>query len=110
MFAAVICAACLAVFFLTAKNEEKNVAVITLEGKIIQELPLDSDASFTVKGEYTNIITVENGSVFVSYTSCKNHICEKTGSISLTGQSIVCAPNKVVITIKGEGDIDAVTQ
>jgi hypothetical protein len=86
--------------------------VVTLDGKVIATLPLDRDADFTVQGEYTNVIRIKDGKAFMLDTDCPNKICQKEGSIEKTGQSIICAPNKMTASIEGggEGDVDAVTQ
>ena len=42
----------------------------------------------------------------MTHADCPDQICVKTGSISRSGQSIVCAPNRVVVTVTGE-DKDA---
>ena len=83
-----------------------------LNGKEIASLPLDRDADFTVQGEYTNVIRIRDGEAFVLQTDCPNRTCLKEGGISKNGQSIVCAPNKMIAAVEGggEGDVDAITQ
>ena len=55
-------------------------------------------------------VVVKDGAVYVENADCKDKICEHTGSISKKGQTIVCAPNRVVIRITGKkGDVEAIT-
>ena len=58
---------------------------------------------------YFNIVRISGGSVTVSAASCRNQVCTEHGGISKTGESIVCLPNRLVVTIEGGGGYDAVT-
>lgn len=64
--------------------------------------------------QYSNYNTVEikGGSVSVTEASCKNQVCVRHGSISSPGESIVCLPNRLVVSIEGSGkggEYDSVT-
>ena len=78
---------------------------VTAGGKTLAELPLSADAEqvFTVDGGY-NRVTVANGRVTVSEADCKTQVCVHHRAISRVGESIVCAPHGLVVTIIGEGD------
>ena len=57
-----------------------------------------------------NKITIKDGYVQMSYSSCKNQVCVHDGKINKTNQSIVCLPNRVMVEITGgEEEFDAVT-
>ena len=59
---------------------------------------------------HLNKITIKDGTVQMSYSDCKNQICVNDGAISMTNQSIVCLPNKVLVEITGgKEDFDAVS-
>ena len=67
--------------------------------------------SMTVNGIYdinanngkTNRIEIRDGRVRMIEASCPNHLCIRQGWISLEGQSIVCLPNRVTVTVHGTG-------
>ena len=67
--------------------------------------------SMTVNGIYdinanngkTNRIEIRDGRVRMIEASCPNHLCIRQSWISLEGQSIVCLPNKVIVTVHGTG-------
>ena len=40
---------------------------------------------------------------------CKGQDCVDIGKISRSGQTILCLPNKVAVTIEGAGNLDAVS-
>ena len=52
----------------------------------------------------TNKLTVENGAAYMSYSECPDHTCENTGKIKYVGQTIVCLPNYLTVTVVGESD------
>ncbi len=56
-----------------------------------------------------NVVQVETGKISMYSATCPDHICMKTGAISKPGETIVCLPHKVVITIveKGVENADA---
>lgn len=60
---------------------------------------------------YYNIVVINGGEVSVSASSCKNQVCVRHGSISGIGQSIVCLPNRMIVTIedKSGGEYDSIT-
>ena len=63
---------------------------------------------YSQEGKY-NLIEIEQKSVRVEAAECRNQICVHTGWISQPGQMIVCAPNKLVLLIKGKGgEVDAI--
>lgn len=85
-------------------------AVIELDGEELTRLPLSRDAVLTVgEGEHSNTVAVENGAVRVTQASCPDRICIRRGAISRGGESIVCLPNRLVVTVTGaEPGADAV--
>ena len=110
IFTVVIVAAVLLIWFFMLPTGKGHDVEIRRNGELIATLPLTEDTTYEVSGEYKNVFEIKNGEVRIIETDCPNHQCEKAGSISHTGQSIMCAPNGVSATITGgEADIDAVT-
>ncbi len=64
---------------------------------------LNDDAVIEVTGRSGITLTVEikDGEVRVSEAGCPGHDCVKTGKISRDGQSIVCIPAGIIITVDG---------
>jgi hypothetical protein len=71
----------------------------------------DSTAAEGEQPELYNVVIIDEGSVSVSEASCKNQVCVRHGSISHTGESIVCLPNRLVVSIEGGegGGYDSIT-
>ena len=97
-----------AVSVLSASRGAK--AVVTVDGEIYGTYSLSDDQEITVERDgHTNKITIKDGSAQMTYSTCKNQVCVKTGAISETNESIVCLPNRVMVEIEGgEGRYDAV--
>jgi len=69
---------------------------------------LEQDAMASFSGpEGETLIEIRDRSVRILSSDCPNKTCLQ-GSISLAGEMLVCLPNHVTITIKGEGGVDAV--
>lgn len=98
---------CAALFFvlLFPRNTADRFTVTTPDG--MAEYSLSCDGEFEIVSCGINLtVTVEDGTVSVTSSSCPDHICEQTGMISHRGQSIVCIPARVVIEIVGGGETD----
>ena len=80
-----------------------SVAVVEIEGEVVREYPLSKDGTFSLNGG-TNVLVIENGEAYLTYSQCPDHTCEKTGKIRYVGQTIICLPNKLSITIRGSSD------
>lgn len=46
-----------------------------------------------------NVVVLKDGQVYMESADCPDGLCMKQGKISLSGQSIVCLPHKVVVKL-----------
>ena len=79
---------------------------ITVDGEIVATYSLFDDGTYVLNGG-TNAIVIEGARVYMIHSECPDHTCERTGKIKYVGQSIICLPNKLSVTIVGESE-DAV--
>lgn len=93
-----------ALLFFSRASQPAAKVEIYHQGELVKTLSLDRDDSFTFVGKYTNVITVQNGKVFVSYSDCPGEDCVHSGKISAAGRSLVCLPNGVEVRIVGKSD------
>ena len=88
--------------------------MVEVDGKRILEIPLDQNDVRAVNGPLgQTVVHIENSSVYISESACHNKTCIKMGHIHLIGEVLICIPNRVVVTIKGNGDkntLDGVTR
>ena len=83
-----------------AVNQPRPVYVsVKVDGMEITRLPIDSDCVYRITDG--NTIQISGGTVRMIYADCPDKICIKTAPISRSGQSIVCAPHKIVVTVSG---------
>ena len=106
---AIIAAAGIWLFY-SADAEKGLTAVITVDGDVRAELPLDKSGIVPIETEWGyNIVTVEDGKVFVVEADCRDQICVDHKKIEKTGETIVCLPHKMVVEIiGGEEEVDMV--
>lgn len=75
---------------------------ISVSGEIVRELPLFQNETVEIDGH--NRIVIENGRVSITQADCPDQLCVKQGTISRSGQSIVCLPNQVVVSVQAKQD------
>ena len=70
-----------------------------------QEIPIVQD------GVTTNVLTIRDGRADMTEADCPDKLCISQGKISRSGQTIICLPNKTMVTIKGgKSEYDGVAQ
>ncbi|MBO4338237.1 MAG: NusG domain II-containing protein [Lachnospiraceae bacterium] len=75
--------------------------VVESEGNVLYEVPLTEDDELIVDTDKgVNIIEISDGRVYVKSADCPNQICVNTEPISETGESIVCLPHRMVVSVR----------
>lgn len=105
VLAVFIIAAALAIYFMT--NPTGSEVYIYKDGKLLEAVSLSVEK--TVKIDEHITVKISGGAAFVLKSDCKGQDCVKAGKISKVGEMIVCLPNKVVIKIVGDGEVDYIT-
>lgn len=86
----------------------ERVAVITVDNKVIAQIPLDKAENQTLNINNT-VIEINNGEIYFAESDCRDKICVRSGKLSEKGESAACLPNRVAISIKSpDGNVDAV--
>lgn len=96
-------------------KSQNNMAIIKVEDEIIKSVTLPNsqkDWHFTVKGKMgPAIIEVNREKIRMHESPCPDQICVHRGWIDSPGETIICVPNRVVITIQQrDKGIDGITQ
>ena len=106
---ALVAALCLHVF--TAQGTQ---VVATVDGQEVGRWLLSDSVDEVIETEEgRNHLVIEGGKASIVEADCPDGICVKQGTISRTGQTIVCLPHKLVIEITGkaeENGLDAVAK
>ncbi len=105
VLAVFIIAAALAIYFMTKPTGSE--VYIYKDGKLLEAVLLSVEK--TVKIDEHITVKISGGAAYVLKSDCKGQDCVKAGKISKVGEMIVCLPNKVVIKIVGDGEVDYIT-
>ncbi|MGQ0722354.1 MAG: NusG domain II-containing protein [Candidatus Eiseniibacteriota bacterium] len=86
------------------RAEARPARAVVLSGRtVVAELPLDQDATLSVRGRIGElIVTVANGAVRVSESSCPQRLCVAMGERRRPGEMLACVPNAVLVRLEGE--------
>lgn len=87
-------------------------AVISLDGSVISEIELRTaeNGTFTLKEIPDVVFSIQDEQIAVLDGHCPDKICERTGYIGGAGESIICLPNRVIVQIEGESELDAIVR
>ena len=89
-----------AFFFLRGEGDTVTVSV---DGKHYGTYPLHTDLTLSIRtgedGEEENLLVIRDGTARVESATCPDGICAAHKPISREGESIVCLPHRVVITV-----------
>ena len=90
--------------YLKGQDTDSDACVeVTIDGRAYGTYPLSKD----------DTIEIKNGGVAdMTSADCPDHLCVKQKAISKEGESIICLPNKVVVTVKSDtkSDIDSISK
>lgn len=91
------------------KKEQGAYVIVMVQNKEIARYSMTNNGVYDIYDIYdnngnTNKIEIKDGRVRMLEASCPNHLCIHQGWIRFEGQSIVCLPNKVTVTVRGTGD------
>jgi hypothetical protein len=104
-----------AVFFVPlARGGAPDTVTVHRDDHLVARYPLDQDKTFTVRGRMGDVeLTIEDGAVRVSRSSCPRQVCVHAGAIAHAHQQIICAPNHLTVSVRAptdRGDLDAVAR
>lgn len=76
---------------------------VAVDGNVIATLPLDTPASLPITGKDGGacLLTIADGVATVTEATCPDQICVRHRAVSRVGQSIVCLPARVVVSVVG---------
>lgn len=87
-------------------NERDNLeCVIKVSGEVTHTISLDDvsgSEKISVDAALPVTVIVSSDGVYVESASCPDKLCEHTGKITRSGQSIVCLPAKVSVSLNGD--------
>ena len=95
--------AVIALIYLFVLREGGNRVVVTVGGKEFAQYPLSQDIDEDIysgeNGINHNRLIIKDGKAYVESANCPDGICVSHSQIHRKGESIVCLPHEVVITV-----------
>lgn len=90
---------------------EGDTVSVEIDGKPFGAYALSEDRTVEIRtgksGEELNLLVIRDGKAFVETATCPDGICADHKPISREGESIVCLPHRVVITVRSTSDKNA---
>lgn len=87
---------------------EGNTVEVTVDKSLFGIYSLSEDRTVEIRtgenGEELNLLIIKDGKAYVESATCPDGICAGHKPISRKGESIVCLPHKVVITVITQSD------
>ena len=88
-------------------SSDGSSVLIYLDGELYAEKSLNENSVTDIDGLMQ--VVIENGKAYVKNSVCPNGACEHSAPVSSSGESIICLPNKIMIKISGETEMDAIS-
>lgn len=97
------------IWLLVRPGEAGGWAVVTVDGKEAGRYPLNVERTVVTGGEDYNVLRIAGGAAAVVEANCGDHTCMRMGAISREGETVVCLPHRLVVSIEsgGRADFDA---
>ncbi len=94
---------------LGAFRTEGGAVVVRVDGVETERHALSEDGVYPLNGG-SNILVISGGQAWLSEANCPDLLCVRQGKILYTGQSIICLPNRLTVTVEGgeANDVDFV--
>lgn len=102
---------CLLLYQNTIGAKTGAVVVILQDGEEIGRYPLEEELELLIEGNYgDNLLVIGNGKAFIKEADCPDRLCVKQKAVSRQGESLICLPHRLVVTVEGapDNDVDAV--
>ena len=93
-------------FFYMVNQKDAGYVNIYRQDRLIETYPVSKDGEYKIKTDDDfNQIVIKKGIVSMKDANCPDQLCVKQGRISKSGESIICLPHKIVVTISSKEGI-----
>lgn len=96
-------------------KEKGESVTITQDGTNIGQYSLQENKTIPLESQNGyNLLVIEDGSARMMEADCPDKLCVKQRRISSAGESLICLPHKLIVTVDGnrqskEPEVDSVT-
>lgn len=102
LLGSIILIAAVLFLFLRLASYKAGYVHISYDGADIAVLSLTEDTVYEVESAGSNTVVISAGKVFVESADCPDQICVKHIPVSMSGETIICLPHKLAITISSK--------
>ena len=108
LIAAILLVAAVGLLYLFVFRSVGDTVKVTVDGELYGVYSLSEDVVVDIitgeDGEGLNRLIIRDGKAYMEEASCPDGICVSHRPVFRNGESIVCLPNKVVVSIFTEND------
>ena len=99
-----VCTAMLLLLAVRLFREDGAYVVVSVDGEETARYALSEEIDEDIQGVETGHIhlVIHNKMADVTEASCPDHLCVHQASISKSGETIVCLPNRVVVRVMSQ--------
>ena len=83
-------------------DKAQAVVLVTVKGEDFGAYRLNEDQTVDIDG--TNTLVIKDGAVRIEKADCPDQVCVYHRGISRNGESIICLPNRVVVSVRSSED------
>lgn len=89
-------------------HKEGSYVIVTVDGTQKAAFPLSEDTTYTIKGAHhgTNRLVIKDGSASITEADCPDKLCVNQKAIQKEGETLVCLPHKVIVSISSSDPSD----
>lgn len=88
--------------YFAAKTAGELTVEVSIDGETVERCALSTYEGGVYESRgYTLTVEAADGAVRVSESDCPNQDCVHSGAISRAGQSVVCLPARIAVTLEG---------
>lgn len=99
---------------ITLINKTGSEVIIEQNSKQVAVLELKNNQEYNLYNgdKICNTVVIKDGEAYMSYADCKDKICVNHKKISKNNESIICLPNKVIVTVtnSNNNEVDGVAK
>ena len=109
LIGAILLVCAIGAVYLFCFRERGDTVTVTVDGKLYGTYALSQDICEDIATdgrEGSNRLIIQNGKAYIETASCPDGICVSHRPIGSDGESIICLPNKVVISVSSENTPD----
>ena len=111
LIVSIICISSIFIIINKINSKQGKYANVYYDSKLVKKIDLSINKTYNVKGYNGNVkIVVKDKKIKVDSEISPLHLCSKQGYISKSYETIICLPNKIVIEIDSNKEIDTVVK